>query len=60
MIPMELLSLKEYACNESEYHKRDNLLYHLELNECVWSSISDKAYFVCGHHQRILKERYSP
>ena len=55
MVPMELIVLEDEVGNDREYHQRDTLLNHLELDEVERTAIIDKTDAVGGNLTAVLR-----
>jgi hypothetical protein len=60
VIHSERLRLEEYQRKEREYRQRNDLLYHLQLNERKGTSVALKAYSVGRNLTTVFEERYAP
>ena len=60
MVPVQVLSLKQYVGNNREDSETDTLLYHLELHKVEWSAIALKSKSVSRHLTAILKKGDAP
>ena len=60
MVPVQVLSLKQYVGDNGEYSEADTLLYHLELHEVKRSAIALKTKAVGWHLTTILKKGDAP
>lgn len=60
MIPMERFTSKYDCREECEHDERNNLLYHLELHECEWTSVTDKADAIGWNLTRVFSQGDNP
>lgn len=60
MVPVELLSLEQYVGNDTEHSERNDFLYHFELHQIEWATISHISYPIGRNHKTILETGYAP
>ena len=60
MVPMQILSLKQYVDDYRKDRKTDTFLYHFQLNKIKRTTVSLKTETVCRHLTAVLKKSNAP
>ena len=60
MVPVQGFAFEKQYGEDGENQQRDDFLHDFQLQQRELAAVADESVAVCGHHEQVFKQCYSP